>query len=74
MHKSRLRDLFPGADNDTKVVLLGRSTNIIEGRNKIELAPYEISDGEHVHAGYSHNSNIIYFRLIPIYEEKKSNG
>lgn len=60
----RLRRIFPGANVETKLVILSPSTRLRLGRERIELAPYEIEDdGTYIYAAFVPERNTIFVRL-----------
>ena len=61
----KFSSIFPEIGSDTKLVLLGMATNILEGKNRIVVARHYVGDGEYVYAGYSKHTNTVYIRLLP---------
>ena len=63
---TKLRKLFPGVNQETKLFFLSPSTRIRIGKETIELAPYELGDGSYIHAAFVPARNHIYVRLLDI--------
>lgn len=60
----KLANIFPEANNKTRLVMLGLATNVLEGKNRIQVAQHYVGDGEYIHAGFSKDTNTIYIRLL----------
>lgn len=60
---TKLREIFPEADEDTRLVLIGPSVRIRIGKNTVVLREYEIGGGKYIHAGFIKERNTIVLRL-----------
>lgn len=62
----KLKQLFPDANTETRLIILSPSTQLRLGGTRIELAPYQVGDADNdfVYAAYSKERNEIYVRLI----------
>jgi hypothetical protein len=62
----KLRQHFPKADEDTRLVILGAATRLVIGDKPLQLTRYEIGKKEEIYAAYSEETNTIYIRLLDI--------
>jgi len=59
----KLKQLFPGADENTTLQFLGPSTRIKIGRTNVELRPYEVGEDRYIMAAFVEEVNIIFMRF-----------
>ena len=60
----KLRQYFPKANEDTRLVILGRSQKLAIGSTPLQLMEYSVGDNETMYAVFSEERNTIYIRLI----------
>jgi hypothetical protein len=60
----KLRQYFPEADEETKLVLMGLSQRLVVGGEPLQLVEYDVGDNHSMYAAYSKEKNTIYIRLI----------
>lgn len=65
MDRSRkLRQLFPGTDLNTGLVLLGNAHRLQIRGKPLMLSEYIINENESIFAAYDEETNTIYVRLV----------
>jgi hypothetical protein len=62
----KLRQYFPGADESTRLVILGQSQRLVIGDVPLQLTEFPVGDGESMYAAYSEETNTIYIRLLEL--------
>ena len=60
----KLRQYFPEANNETRLVILGPSQRLIIGKEPLQLTEYNVGENESMYAAFSEERNTIYIRLV----------
>lgn len=62
----KLREYFPSANEETRLVIMGSSARLVIGRSPLQLTEYDVGKGKRMYAAYSEATNTIYIRLIEL--------
>ena len=62
----KLREQFPGTNNETRLVILGKAQRIKIGDELVQLKRYPVGNNEYIYAAYVEDTNVIYLRLIEL--------
>ena len=60
----KLREYFPDANTETRLVLLGPSQRLVIEGHPLELTQYRVGENEFMYAAFSKEKNTIYIRLV----------